>query len=154
MVRRGRKSREIMQKLIIRDGVDWDSSQYLASRLLAEFDEEVTVKRIRFSAALSFTDQADLNRTYQWAIVQIPTDALALTQSGIFAQMTEANLVVVTGTWNPSDGGSQLEYDHTITMRKLKGSSLWLILNLADALSLAGTAKQYTYSQVHYLEDI
>ena len=155
MVRGGHKSRQIMQKIVTRQDVAWDSSTYIEQTLLATLDEEVTVKRIRFASNFIFSDQADVPLVFQWAIIQLQTDATATTSSSLYAQMTEDNLVIATGTVAGSaDYRTVLfEYDHTITMRKLKGSSVWLVVNLQNLASLSGTAVQQTYSQVHYLED-
>ena len=153
MVRGGHRSRQVMQKFVDRISTDWDTTTFLESTVLAVFDEEVTVKRIRVSSYLDFSDANDKDLMFQWAILQLQTENPALTPAGVYNQMTEDNLVIVTGQFEP---GSYpfIEYDHTITMRKLKGSSLYLIVNLADVgTSLAGTARQYTYSQTHYLED-
>ena len=156
MVRQGRKSRQIMQKYIARTETAWDSSTYVEQTLLCELDEEVTVKRIRIHSNFVLSDQADALQVFEWAIVQVQTDALATIPAPLYNQMTEDNLVVATGTIVGSAAipGQVLEYDHTITMRKLKGSSVWLIMNLQDTgSSLAGTAVQHVYSQIHYLED-
>ena len=145
-----------MQKYIARTETAWDSNTFVEQTLLCELDEEVTVKRIRLASNFVLSDQADATQVFEWAIVQVQTDALATVSAAVYNQMTEDNLVVATGTIVGSAAipGLLLEYDHTITMRKLKGSSVWLIVNLQDIDgSLAGTAVQHVYSQIHYLED-
>ncbi len=141
------RSKQAMQKHITRNIVTWGSSEtFKVSSLLTGglgFDDESIVKRIRVTVSTDPDNIGDENRPLTIAILQTATDS-----PPVEADMLENNLVVATGMAAP---GNIFVYDHTITMRKLSGSGLWLCTQYPTSPS--GTPTVETYAQVHYVED-
>ena len=139
------RSKQAMQKLITRSIVTWgagDSFKNLQLTDAAGFDDECVIKRIRCTVNTDPDNIGDENKPVTIAILQTPTNV-----QPIEADMLEDNLVVVTGMAAP---GNMFVYDHTITMRKLSGSSLWLCTQYP--LTPSGTPTVETYTQIHYVE--
>ena len=66
--------------------------------------------------------------------------------------MYDDNRIVVTGLNQVGRGGPQT-YDHPITMRKLKGSSIYLLYQLVDPAGTSSVGvRVYATAQLHYLE--
>ena len=142
MARRAR-SKQAMQKLITRQlDIAWSASDTFKAIQLtpsAGFDDECIVKRIR----VTVTHQGNvLEPPILWTVVQTQ-DTTAPTEATMYGD----NLVISSGAATPSTPGL---YDHTITMRKLSGSSLYLCLNVPGTWSQAGEFS--AICQVHYVE--
>ena len=143
-----------MQKLILRATGTMAQGQTFFYNTLAAFDEECIVKRIRVSFATNRILDTDDMGPYTWAIIQCDTlqaptvdDFEAETRiiaTGIFAGGQFASLTVPSPT---------LLYDHTITMRKLKETAVYLIYAKADDSAMDQDVESVIYSQVHYIED-
>ena len=144
MARRAR-SKQAMQKLITRQlDIAWGSSDTFKAIQLTDpagFDDECIVKRIRITLATT-PGNADILIPMLWTVVQTQ-DNNAPTEATMYGD----NLVVSSGAATPSTPSS---YDHTITMRKLSGSSLFLCLNVPGTWS--GPGKFSAIAQVHYVE--
>ena len=144
---RGR-SKQAMQKLVEFDQTSWgavDTFKVIDLTGSVGFEEECIVKRIRISISIqSSSYPADIDTSLIWSILQTQTDSPP-TES----DMTENNMVIATGIVTVQNGS--ITYDHTITMRKLTNSGLWL--GLQCPFSFAGTPRVTTVSQVHFVED-
>ena len=142
------RSKQAMQKFITRGITTWGAADtYKVTSLISgpsspAFDDEAIVKRIRCTVSTDPDNVGDENRPLTIAILQTATDT-----PPIEADMLESNLIVVTGMASPGDN---FVYDHSITMRKLAGSGLWLCMQYP--LSPSGTPTVETISQVHYVE--
>ena len=141
------RSKQAMQKHITRSIVVWGASDtFKATSLLSGgpgFDDEAIVKRFRVTVSTDPNNVGDENMPLTVAILQTATDT-----APVEADLIENNLVVVTGMAAP---GNMFVYDHSITMRKLSGSGLWLCTQYP--LTPVGTPTVETYAQVHYVED-
>ena len=144
MARRAR-SKQAMQKLITNQlDVAWTASDTFKAIQLTPsvgFDDECIVKRIRMTLALQ-PSNSDLFVPFLWTIVQTQ-DTTAPTESTMYGD----NLVVSSGAATPTNPSV---YDHTITMRKLSGSSLYLCINVPGTTT--SDMKFSTIAQVHYVE--
>ena len=142
------RSKQAMQKLVEFDQTSWgaaDTFKVIDLTGTGGFDEECIVKRIRVSISIqSSSYPADIDTSLIWSILQTQTDSPP-TES----DMTENNMVIATGIVTVQNGS--ITYDHTITMRKLTNSGLWL--GLQCPFSFAGTPRVTTVSQVHFVED-
>ena len=148
MARRRSGRRQVMQKLI-----DTDTSLRLTgvapfdSIKLITFDEEVIVKRIVLSLSGIMEDTSQFAQVH-WCIIQSDSEITPDVSDTI-----NGNRVIVGGILPYSGGFSQVAtYDHTITMRKLTNSAVYLLVSLKSASSLDGL-DFVAYTQLHYLED-
>ena len=128
-----------------------DSDIFEAETITNDLDEEMIFKRIRISVAGLPTNQAAAAApsVLRWALVQADT-----TITPTVSDMTDDNRVICTGNLQVSGGNGDTDvYDHTITMRKLKGSSLYLLWELINATGASSlTYRVYSTVQLHYLE--
>ena len=142
------RSKQAMQKLVGSNQTSWgaaDTFKVIDLTGTGGFEEECIVKRIRVSISIqSSSYPADIDTSLIWSLLQTQTDS-APTES----DMTENNMVIATGLVTIQNGS--ITYDHTITMRKLTNSGLWLGLQVP--LSFAGTPRVTTVHQVHFVED-
>ena len=148
MSRRRSGRRQVIQKLINTDtalrltGVA--PFDYIK---LATFDEEIIVKRIVLSLS-GIMEDVDQFAQVHWSILQADTEITPLTGDTV-----DGNRVIIGGILTFSGGFSQpATYDHTITMRKLTNSAVYLCVSLKSATSLDGL-DFVAYTQLHYLED-
>ena len=127
-----------------------DSAVFAFETITSDLDEEVLYKRIRLNLSSIALDQATLAATsyivINWTLIQADT---AITPTN--ADMSDNNRVVVTGQYNLQTGTQT--YDHTITMRKMKGSSLYLLWELQNPTGATLSVGNYAYVQLHYLEN-
>ena len=127
-----------------------DSSTFGFETISADLDEEVLFKRIRINCSSIPLDQSTLAAisyvVINWALIQADT---AITPAA--ADMSDNNRVIVTGQYNLLTGTQT--YDHTITMRKLKSSSIYLLWELQNPTNATLSVGNYAYLQLHYLED-
>ena len=136
-----------MQKHIQFDQRTWDSAKtfqaYNMTDATAGFDDECIVKRLIASIGIFPTDAQDNYNAFTWQILQTQTNT-----EPEESDMFEPNLTIAGGVFSPHSSWS---YDHTITMRKLSGSCVWLVLSCPGGLrdDVVVTA----YSQLHYVED-
>ena len=154
--RRGYRSRQAMQKIVTVGESPCPALQQFFYLRLADFDEEVIVKRIRLSVALTNDDgipnPGDVV-PWKWAIIQ--TDTLQAPTMVDFAADTR---IIATGLLGitPStyfEAGPSLLYDHTLTMRKLKETAVWFIWQKCNDDPPSESLTACFYSQIHYLED-
>ena len=127
-----------------------DSATFAFETISADLDEEVLFKRIRVSlSALPTSTNAKANPAIvRWALIQADT---SITPTA--ADMYDDNRVVATGICNSVLGSSVQTYDHTITMRKLKSSSIYLLYSYAEPTGASScTVGMYATCQLHYLE--
>ena len=145
MARRAR-SKQAMQKDIKQTITHWGASDTFKTQLMTSnaggFEEECIVKRLRVSLAIKPDVDADLSEGVYWAILQTATDS-----APVEADLTENNLVVAGGLVTAQNA---VTYDHTITMRKLRGSAVWLCIQAPNTFS--GTPVVSTWTQMHYVE--
>ena len=136
-----------MQKQVQFDQREWpDSKTFHALNMTGEvtgFDDECIVKRLISSIGIFPTDAQDNYNTFTWQIVQTQTDT-----EPVEGDMYEDNLTIAGGVFQAH---SPAHYDHTITMRKLSGSCVWLLIQCPGGLRDAVTVTAYT--QLHYVED-
>ena len=127
-----------------------DSSTFAYETISADLDEEVLFKRIRLSITnLALTSNARNNPAIvRWALIQADT---SITPTA--ADMADNNRVVATGINNTVLGAGVQTYDHTITMRKLKSSSIYLLYQYAEPSGASScSVGVYATCQLHYLE--
>ena len=136
-----------MQKHITFDQREWDAAKtfqaYNMTDATAGFDDECIVKRLIASIGIFPSDSQDNYNTFTWQILQTQTNT-----EPVEADMYEPNLTIAGGVFQPH---SPSTYDHTITMRKLSGSCVWLVISSPGGLRDAVTVAAYT--QLHYVED-
>ena len=127
-----------------------DSSVFAFETISSDLDEEVLFKRIRVNASSIGLDQATVAAAgvviVNWSLIQADT---AITPTP--ADMSDNNRVIVTGQYNLVTGTQT--YDHNITMRKLKSSSIYLLWELQNPTNATLSVGNYAYLQLHYLED-
>ena len=153
--RRGYRSRQAMQKIVKDMRNTWGAGTTLIFLKLAEFDEEVIVKRIRASIQLTADSTPNLGDMvpWKWAIIQTDT-----TQVPTHSDFIADTRIIATGILNVQSVSAYpwpdpLLYDNTITMRKLKETAVWLIVSKCDETTVLEELKTCAYTQLHYLED-
>ena len=148
MSRRRSGRRQVIQKFVESDqSIRLTGAEPFDSIKLVTFDEEVIVKRIVSSIVGIMSDPSEYAAVH-WSIIQADTE---ITPSPL--DTIDGNRVIIGGLIVYSGGFSQpADYDHTITMRKLSNSAVYLCFALKSASSLTGL-DVYAYSQLHYLED-
>ena len=144
-----------MQKIVKDMRNTWPAGTSFLYLKLAEFDEEVIVKRIRASLYVTTDVTPDLGDlvSWKWAIIQTDT-----TQDPTSTDFIADTRIIATGLFSPhtiqaSPWSDPLLYDHTLTMRKLKETAVWLIFAKCDQSSIDEELKSCAYTQIHYLED-
>ena len=147
MARRAR-SKQAMQKLITRNQQTWGDSDTFKTFMLspaAGFDDECIVKRLRVTIQVNPNDQIVLDgyEPLYWTIVQLQT-----TDAPTESTMYENNTVIATGIATASNTSV---YDHTITMRKLSGSSVYLCLSNPGTFG-SSSVEHNVIGQLHYVE--
>ena len=148
MAYRRARSKQAMQKLVTLSEHTWDPADtFKAIQLTGSegFDDECIVKRIR--STVQANNNATPEDAYEpmiWTIVQTQTE-----RAPQESDMYDNNLVVATGI--VSAGGGSRTYDHSITMRKLSGSSLFLCLQVINTPH-GNDFTSTTITQVHYVE--
>ena len=141
------RSKQAMQKITNDEYDEWSTSQttnFLALSPTDGFDDECIIKRIRVTLNVKVADQGDTYNPLKWYILQMPT-----AQTPVIADRLQENLLVAQGMCTGAGGPST--YDHTITMRKLSGSAIWLVQYVPDTFLTATVVE--VQSAVHYLED-
>ena len=127
-----------------------DSTVFHYETISADLDEEVLFKRIRLSIAAIGEDNTTLGTpmALRWAFIQADT---GITPTA--SDMSDDNRVVCGGVLPLIFGSGLAEYDRTITMRKLKSSSIYLCLQLLIPTGASSMdVNVYSYVQCHYLE--
>ena len=147
MARKYSRSRQAMQKLITFDQRTWAQGKtfqaYNMTDAAAGFDDECIVKRLISSISIFPTSSDDNYNTFSWQILQTQT-----ADEPVEADMNQDNLSIAGGLFAPH---SLQIYDHTITMRKLSGSAVWLVLSCPGGLRDDCVVSAYT--QLHYVEN-
>ena len=147
MARKYTRSRQAMQKIITSDQREWASSKtfqaYNMTDATAGFDDECIVKRLIGSIGIFPTDSEDNYNLFNWQILQTQTNT-----EPVEADMYEDNLTIAGGVFQAH---SPAHYDHTITMRKISGSAVWLVVQSPGGLRDAVQVGAYT--QLHYVEN-
>ena len=136
-----------MQKLVTFDQRTWDSGKTFQAYNMTDatdgFDDECIVKRLISSISIFPTDAQDNYNTFCWQILQTQT-----ADAPVESDMLEDNLTIAGGLFSPH---SLQIYDHTITMRKLSGSAVWLVVQCPGGLR--DDVVVSTYTQLHYVEN-
>ena len=136
-----------MQKITNDEYDTWSTSDTfnaIAFSPSAGFDDECIVKRLRMTVNVRVADQNDTYNPLKWYIIQVPTSA-----TPVLNDKDQENLLIAQGMC--TGVGGPATYDHTITMRKLSGSSVWLLQYVPD--TFAGDTIVETQLALHYLED-
>ena len=126
-----------------------DSATFAYETISAGLDEEVLFKRIRLSfGILPETANAKSNPAIvRWALIQADT-AITPTSS----DLADDNRVVCSGLMQTQTSTTSV-YDKTLSMRKLKGSTLYLIYFYSEPSGASSvTIGTYASVQLHYLE--
>ena len=147
MARRAR-SKQAMQKLVTINQQTWGASDTFKAINLTPaggFDDECIVKRIRVTIQVNQNSSSDdAYEPLYFSIVQTQTDDTPTINTWL-----DNNLVVATGI--VSAGGGSRTYDHTITMRKLSGSAMFLCLSNPGTFS-GSDVEHNVLAQLHYVE--
>ena len=126
-----------------------DIAPFAYETVSSDLDEEVLFKRIRLSVAIVArtleTSQSPL--AVRWSLIQADT---AITPANTDA--VDDNRCIVQGVFSLSAGTGSMEYDHTITMRKLKSSSIYLCLQIMNISGATVSLAAYSSIGLHYLE--
>ena len=141
------RSKQAMQKITNDEYDAWSTSQTSAMIALSPtdgFDDECIVKRLRVTCNVRVANQDDTYNPLKWYIIQSPTN-----ETPVVNDRLQENLLIAQGMCTGAGGPST--YDHTITMRKLSGSSVWLILYVPDTFETTTIVEVQT--ALHYLED-
>ena len=127
-----------------------DSSSFAYETISADLDEEVLFKRIRLNIGTipETANAKSFPSVVRWALIQADTGITPVT-----ADMSDDNRVVASGMNQVSLGSSVETYDHSITMRKLKGSSIYLLYHVYEPSGASSLdVGVYATAQLHYLE--
>ena len=137
-----------MQKLITVNQQSWGSSDTYKTFALTPsggFDDECIVKRIRVTIQVNCNQDItqDAYEPLYYSILQLQADT-PVPESAMYEQ----NAVIATGI---ASAVAPAVYDHTITMRKLSGSSVYLCLQNPGTFG-GSNVESNVVAQLHYVE--